>query len=45
MVRQRPGTMIPLQETVNTGAVGAAGWIVGLGGLAITAAWLAYLYR
>lgn len=36
---------LPLQESVNAGAVSAAGWIVGLGGLAVTAAWLAYLYR
>jgi hypothetical protein len=36
---------IPLQETVNAGAINAAGIIVGGGGIALTALWLQYLYR
>ncbi len=34
-----------LQEGVNAGVISAAGWIVGLGGLLLTAVWLLYLYR
>jgi len=37
--------LVPLQETVNPGAISTAGWVVGLAGIAFTAAWLAYLYR
>jgi hypothetical protein len=37
--------MFVLQETVQTGVVAGAGWAVLLASLAITAAWLAYLYR
>lgn len=36
---------IPLQETVNAGVIEAAGWIIGGGGLLLTALWLHYLYR
>jgi hypothetical protein len=36
---------LPLQETVNAGAVDAAGWVVGIGSLALVVGWLAYLYR
>ena len=36
---------LPLQEMVNAGAVDAAGWVVGVASLALTAGWLAYLYR
>ena len=35
---------VPLQETVNAGLVNAAGWAVGLGGIALTALWLRDLY-
>jgi len=42
---KRPGMYALLQEGVNTGAISASGWIVGLGGLLITALWLLYLYR
>ncbi len=34
-----------LQEGVQTGVVDAAGYVITLGGLALTAAWLAYLTR
>jgi polynucleotide 5'-kinase involved in rRNA processing len=34
-----------LQETVQPGVVDLAGWIVGLGGLALVVLWLDYLYR
>jgi hypothetical protein len=34
-----------LQETVVPELVSAAGWVVLLGGLALTALWLRYLYR
>ncbi len=34
-----------LQEGVQTGIIDVAGWIIGLGGLALTAAWLFYLTR
>lgn len=37
--------MYVLQETVNTGAVSAAGWIVAVASLLITVGWLYYLYR
>jgi hypothetical protein len=37
--------MIPLQETVDPVAINTAGWLVGLGGIALTAIWLNYLYR
>jgi hypothetical protein len=36
---------LPLQESVNAGVIDAAGWVVGLGSLALVVAWLAYLYR
>jgi hypothetical protein len=36
---------LPLQETVNAGAVDAAGWVVGIGSLALVVGWLAHLYR
>jgi hypothetical protein len=36
---------LPLQETVNAAAVDAAGWVVGIGSLALVVGWLAYLYR
>ncbi len=42
---KRPGMYALLQESVNAGAISASGWIVGLGGLLITALWLLYLYR
>ena len=32
-------------EEVNAGAIDAAGWIVGLAGIAMVVAWLVYLYR
>lgn len=35
---------VPLQETVNTGVIEAAGWIVGGGGILLTALWLRDLY-
>lgn len=35
----------PVQLTVTSGAIDLAGWIVGLAGIALAAAWLAYLYR
>lgn len=34
-----------LQEGVQTGIVDAAGWIIGLGGIVLTALWLFYLTR
>jgi hypothetical protein len=37
--------LLPLQETVNAGAVDAAGWVVGIASLALVLGWLAYLYR
>lgn len=37
--------LLPLQETVNAGAIDAAGWVVGLASLAFVVGWLAYLYR
>jgi hypothetical protein len=37
--------VLPLQESVNAGVIDAAGWVVGLGGLGLLAAWLAYLFR
>lgn len=43
--RVRAGMYLPLQEMVNAGAVDAAGWVVGVASLALTAGWLAYLYR
>ena len=36
---------LPLQETVNAGAIDAAGWVVGIASLALTVGWLVYLYR
>jgi hypothetical protein len=36
---------LPLQESVNTAFIDASGWLIGLGGLFLTAAWLHYLYR
>jgi|GEM_PF-632561 len=39
-----PTMFVPLQETVNAGVVNAAGWAVGLGGIALTALWLRDLY-
>lgn len=36
---------LPLQEGANPAVISTAGWIVGLGGLAATAAWVAALYR
>ncbi|WP_256463864.1 hypothetical protein [Halorientalis litorea] len=33
------------ESTVQTGIINLAGAIVGLGGLALVAAWWAYLYR
>jgi hypothetical protein len=36
---------VPLQEAVQPGIIDAAGWIVGVGGLAATALWLNSLYR
>lgn len=37
--------MFVLQESVNTGAIDASGWFVLLACLAITVAWLYYVYR
>lgn len=37
--------IVPLQETVNAGVVETAGWIVGGGGVLLTALWLHSLYR
>lgn len=34
-----------LQEGVRAGIVDAAGWIIGLGGVVLTALWLFYLTR
>jgi hypothetical protein len=34
-----------LQEGVRPGVISAAGWLVLLSSLAITGAWLRYLYR
>ena len=34
-----------LQEGVQTGIISLAGWIIGIGGLAVTVAWLFYLMR
>jgi hypothetical protein len=34
-----------LQATVNEGTIAASGWVVGLGGLFLTALWLQSLYR
>ncbi len=34
-----------LQEGVQAGVVDLAGYVIGIGGLALTAAWLSYLYR
>jgi hypothetical protein len=34
-----------LQASVNEGVVALSGWVVGLGGLLLTALWLDYLYR
>jgi hypothetical protein len=34
-----------LQESVQTGVISATGWLVLLSSLAITGAWLRYLYR
>jgi uncharacterized YccA/Bax inhibitor family protein len=34
-----------LQEGVRTGIVDAAGWLIALGGIALTAVWLLYLTR
>ena len=36
---------VVLQETVNAGAIDASGWIIGIGGILLTALWLHYLYR
>jgi hypothetical protein len=33
------------QATVDTGVITAAGWVVGGGGLLLTALWLDSLYR
>ena len=30
---------VPLQEGVNVGAISAAGWLVGLAGLALVVGW------
>jgi len=35
----------PLATGVNAGVINAAGAFVGIGGLALTFGWLAYLYR
>jgi hypothetical protein len=34
-----------LQETVVPGLVNAAGWVILLGGVLLTALWLRWLYR
>lgn len=34
-----------LQQGVQTGIINGAGFVVGIAGIAITAAWWAYLYR
>jgi hypothetical protein len=39
------GMLLPLQESVNVGAINAAGWAVGLGSLALVVIWLNHLYR
>lgn len=43
--RVRAGMYLPLQETVNAGAIDAGSWVVCIASLAVTAGWLAYLYR
>ncbi len=40
-----PALSLVLQETLYPGAVAAAGWVILLGGLALTAAWLVYVTR
>jgi hypothetical protein len=35
----------PLATGVQTGVINAAGAFIGLGGIALTFGWLAYLYR
>jgi len=38
--------MLPLLSShVQTGVIDAAGWILAVGGLLLTVAWLQYLYR
>ncbi len=37
--------MIPLQQGVDAIAINTAGWAMLIGGLLVTAAWLAKLYR
>jgi len=34
-----------VQASVNEAVIAASGWVVGLGGLLLTALWLQYLYR
>ncbi len=34
-----------LQAGVQEGVIAASGWIVGLGGILLTALWLNHLYR
>lgn len=40
-----PGMNVVLQEGVRTGLIDAAGWVILLGGLAVTALWLKWLGR
>lgn len=37
--------MVVAQVGVQPGVIDAAGWAVGLGGIALTLAWLRVLYR
>jgi hypothetical protein len=40
-----PVLSVVLQETLYPGAVDVAGWVIALGGLALTIAWLVKLTR
>lgn len=43
--QSKPHSMfVPLQESVNAGVIELAGWIIGGGGILLTALWLRSLY-